>query len=108
MIYFIQIQHKIAVLPCVISLVLFKNISPSRDYYDNINVNHLVISSLFYSPFLLMNCSTFYFHALLGVTKVGPTKGQCYFMLNFWKTTTQKRRFYIFILLPIASLLIRQ
>uniref|UniRef100_A0A1I7WP87 DUF4817 domain-containing protein n=1 Tax=Heterorhabditis bacteriophora TaxID=37862 RepID=A0A1I7WP87_HETBA len=44
-------------------------------------VNHLVIWLLFYSPFLLMNCSTFYFHALLGVTKVGPTKGQCFIYL---------------------------
>uniref|UniRef100_A0A1I7W878 GCS light chain n=1 Tax=Heterorhabditis bacteriophora TaxID=37862 RepID=A0A1I7W878_HETBA len=58
--------------------------------------------------FFLRNCSTCYFHALSGVTKVGPTKGQYYSMLDFGQTTTQKHRFYLFISLPIASLLIRQ
>uniref|UniRef100_A0A1I7WBC5 Transmembrane protein n=1 Tax=Heterorhabditis bacteriophora TaxID=37862 RepID=A0A1I7WBC5_HETBA len=54
--------------------------------------------------FFLMNCSTFYFHAVLGVTKVGSTKVH-YYSINLGKNYDQK--VYLFTLLPIAFLLIQ-
>uniref|UniRef100_A0A1I7W889 Ovule protein n=1 Tax=Heterorhabditis bacteriophora TaxID=37862 RepID=A0A1I7W889_HETBA len=91
MIYFIQFQHQIAVLSNIISLVLFKkeNISDSRNYYREYNSS--LVDGLLY---FLLPCSV--------------SSHQSSFLLNFGKTRTQQRRFYLFILLPIASLLIRQ
>uniref|UniRef100_A0A1I7WZD6 TPR_REGION domain-containing protein n=1 Tax=Heterorhabditis bacteriophora TaxID=37862 RepID=A0A1I7WZD6_HETBA len=85
---------------------LFNSTEKARDLIlqTRNGIKHSLIWLLFYSPFLLMNCSTLYFHALLAVTKVGLTKVQ-YYSINFGKNYDQ--RVYLFILLPIASLLIR-
>uniref|UniRef100_A0A1I7WHG7 Transmembrane protein n=1 Tax=Heterorhabditis bacteriophora TaxID=37862 RepID=A0A1I7WHG7_HETBA len=48
-------------------------------------VNHLVIWCYSIVDFFLMNCSTFYFHALLG------------FLLNFGKTRTKNEGFIYFV-----------
>uniref|UniRef100_A0A1I7WF63 Uncharacterized protein n=1 Tax=Heterorhabditis bacteriophora TaxID=37862 RepID=A0A1I7WF63_HETBA len=73
------------------------------NFLSSIQIDHQKCKSLIH--FFLMNCSTFYFHALLGVTKVGSTKGH-YYSINFEKN--YDKRVYLFILLPIASLFLRQ
>uniref|UniRef100_A0A1I7WI27 GPI mannosyltransferase 2 n=1 Tax=Heterorhabditis bacteriophora TaxID=37862 RepID=A0A1I7WI27_HETBA len=92
------VTHSVSASNCGSSLYNFlSSIQNSQNYYDNVNRHKRrnIITILY----------TFYFHALLGVTKVGSTKGH-YYSINFGKNYDQ--RVYLFILLPIASLLILQ